>query len=208
VNDSRLAILAQLKKRGSLSVAELAAALGLTTVTIRYHLNALLAEGMVGEPARRTRPGPGRPEMAYSLTELADERLPRNFIELCGCLFDALAERVPPPQLDQAMRDAGRRLGLRLSPPPAPNFEPRLRHALAALDSRGYLPTLEQDPSGMRLVFTHCPYREVSLQHSSICRFDEALLETLLEAPVEVRARIADQQPACAFTFRVRLSAV
>jgi predicted ArsR family transcriptional regulator len=208
VSDSRLAILVELKKREPLSVAELAAALDLTTVTLRYHLDALVAEGLVAEPVRRPRAGPGRPEMAYSLTTLADERLPRNYGELCGCLFDALADRVSRPQLDLALRDAGRRLALQLALSPTPHFEARLRRALAVLEARGYLPALDQGAPDHRVIFAHCPYLEVSLETASVCRFDEALLETLLEARVEACARIADRQPACVFAVHPRPDSV
>ncbi len=203
-----MAILAELKRREPLSVAELAAALDLTTVTLRYHLDALVAQGLVAEPVRRPRAGPGRPEMAYSLTTLADERLPRNYTELCGCLFDALADHVPRGQVDQALRDAGRCLGLKLALSSTPHFEARLRRALAVLEARGYLPALEPGAPDHRVIFAHCPYLEVSLGTASICRFDEALLETLLEARVEACARIADRQPACVFTVHPRPDSV
>jgi predicted ArsR family transcriptional regulator len=208
VSDSRLAILVELKKRGPLSVAELATALDLTTVTLRYHLDALVAQGLIAEPVRRPRTGPGRPEMAYSLTTRADGRLPRNYRELCGFLFDALGDRVSRPQLDHALRDAGRRLALHLVLSPTPHFEARLRRALAVLEARGYLPALDPGGPDHRVIFAHCPYLEVSLETASICRFDEALLETLLEARVEACARIADRQPACVFAVRPRPDSV
>jgi predicted ArsR family transcriptional regulator len=203
-----MAILVELKRRGPLSVAELAAALDLTTVTLRYHLDALVGQGLVAEPVRRPRAGPGRPEMAYSLTIRADERLPRNYRELCGFLFDALADRVSRPQLDHALRDAGRRLALQLVLSPTPHFEARLRRALAVLEARGYLPALDPGAPDDRVIFAHCPYLEVSLETESICRFDEALLETLLEARVEACARIAERQPACVFAVRPRPDSV
>jgi len=63
-HDSRLRIIEILKRRNMASVGELSQALGLTPVTIRHHLDSLLADHIVSEPVPRRRPGPGRPEDA------------------------------------------------------------------------------------------------------------------------------------------------
>src|SRR3972149_7656445 len=103
-NDSRLRIVEILKRRRQASVTELSQALDLTPVTIRHHLDSLLADHIVSEPVPRRRPGPGRPEMVYGLTSRADEHTPRNYGELCGCLLRAVGDSAAGTQalLEQA----------------------------------------------------------------------------------------------------------
>ena len=89
-SDSRQRVIEVLKRRGEASVSELSQALGLTPVTIRHHLDALMEEGVVSPPAARRKAGPGRPEMVFSLTHRADVLTPRNYGELCACLLSTL----------------------------------------------------------------------------------------------------------------------
>jgi predicted ArsR family transcriptional regulator len=182
-----------------MSVGELSRALGLTTVTVRHHLDGLTREDLVAEPSRRPRRGPGRPELTYTLTPKAAESLPRNYHELCRCLMETLSEAISPEQAVDLISRAGRRLGERHSLGPGARMQRRIDHAQAFLESRGYYPDWE--PNAARLTLLHCPYREVAEGWPAVCRFDQALLEGLLSTRVEIARRIADNAPACTVTI-------
>src|SRR3990172_12773620 len=119
-HDSRLRIIETLKRCHQASVTELSQALGLTPVTIRHHLDSLLADRIISEPVPRRRPGPGRPEMVYGLTARADELTPRNFGELCGCLLGAVTGAGGGTQalIEQAGGAPGAAAAPRGGPPP------------------------------------------------------------------------------------------
>jgi predicted ArsR family transcriptional regulator len=193
--ESRKRILELLKRRGPLSANDLSRSLSLTTVTVRHHLEALIAGGLVGEPSPRSRAGPGRPELTYSITAKAEASLPRNDGELCACLMQALSQRLPPEQLRQVLQDAGRSLGSREGLGPEARPARRLTQAQAFLERRGYFP--EWDPGSSRLTLFHCPYLEIAQASREVCHFDRALLEALLSAPVEILTRIADDDHSC-----------
>ena len=178
-----------------MSVGELSHALGLTTVTIRHHLEGLMDDDLVAEPSRRPHRGPGRPELTYALTPKAVESLPRNYHELCSCLVEALSEEVTPEQASEVMRRAGRRLGERQVLGPQAPLQRRMQRANAFLESRGYFP--EWDSESARLSLMHCPYRELAEGWPIICQFDRALLEGLLSTRVEIVGRIVENEPAC-----------
>lgn len=171
--------------------------MGLTSVTIRHHLETLLVLGLVGEPTRRLKDGPGRPEMVYALTAKAAKRLPRNFGELCTHLVEALSTRLPRSRLDQILLEAGRRMGAQAGPESPARLEDRLDPAQSFLEARGYLSAWSQDEVGFRFTFANCPYMEVARERPAICRFDQGLLEALLNTRIELMGTIADARPVC-----------
>jgi predicted ArsR family transcriptional regulator len=203
VTDSRARILEFLKRNGSGSVAELSRGLGLTPVTIRHHLEALLGDDLVEEPVARRRPGPGRPEMAYRLTPAADPFLPRNYGELCACVVRTLQSE-PESMVGSALAAAGAALGRSQLGRPGLGRMTRPDVLLNILESRGYLPSWQTDNGSTRLVLSNCPYLEVAREAPGICQFDLALVQTVLGADVTLEASIAAHDPAC----RVRLPQV
>ena len=58
---TRESIVQILKKRGQATVDELSRELGLTSVTVRHHIEILRQEGVVDSPEPLRRSGPGRP---------------------------------------------------------------------------------------------------------------------------------------------------
>jgi len=178
-----------------MSVGELSRGLGLTTVTIRHHLEGLMDNEIVAEPSRRPHRGPGRPELTYALTPKAVESLPRNYHELCSCLVEALSEALTPEQVSEVMQRAGRRLGESQGLGPKARLQRRMQRANAFLESRGYYPEASSDSA--RLTLLHCPYREVAEGWPIVCQFDRALLEGLLATRVEIVGRIVENKPAC-----------
>lgn len=191
MSDSRQRIIEVLKRRGEASVTELSLAVGLTPVTIRHHLDALLEEGVVSEPAPRRKPGPGRPEMVYALTGLAESLTPRNYGELCACLLDALSDVALDS--DRLLAMAGEGL---------PNLSPRPQRsgvgsALGFLETRGYFPSVEHSDAGPAILLANCPYLEVARSHPQVCQFDIALLTRLVGAPVSVETSIALDDSFC-----------
>ena len=200
VADSRARILEFLKRHGSGSVADLSRGLGLTPVTIRHHLEALLADELVEAPVARRRPGPGRPEMAYRLTPAADPFLPRNYGELCACVVRTLQSE-PDSVVGSALGAAGAALGRSQLGRVGMGRMARRDVLLKTLESRGYLPSWQIDDDSPCLVLSNCPYLEVARESPGLCQFDLALVQTVLGTEVSLEASIAAHDPAC----RVRL---
>jgi DNA-binding HxlR family transcriptional regulator len=66
-----------LNREGSATIPALADEAELNVETVRHHLQALTAEGLVERQGTR-RSGPGRPEVVYSLTRAAETLFPRR----------------------------------------------------------------------------------------------------------------------------------
>ena len=190
--DSPQRILEYLKQSGHASVAQLSETLGLTSVTIRHHLEALRSDGLVAEPTARRKSGPGRPQMMYQITPAADALMPRNYGELCHCLLEAIPDsRIQ--DLELVLIQTGSELATAVASGSGP------RAAMEHLQQRGYFPSLKQQDSGLVLELANCPYLEVAKQSPELCQFDRALIEGLFGEKVEMRGRIVNQQPVCTF---------
>ncbi len=102
MNDTREQILRLIKARGQTTIAEMADALSISAVSVRHHLSTLQAEGLVR--SAEVRRGVGRPHLAYSLTEAAQERFPTKYLRLSDRLLDATESRLEPRQNGRAVR--------------------------------------------------------------------------------------------------------
>jgi predicted ArsR family transcriptional regulator len=196
---SRQRIIVQLKKSGEASVSDLSRELGLTSVTVRHHLQELRLEGLVDDPRPRRRRGPGRPEMTYRLFPEARVDLPRNYQELCVSLVERLSEKISNETLSDTLSVAGQSLGRASIEQTEASIASRTERVEAFLEERGYFPRWSQVGDGMRLHLANCPYREIAEQVPEMCSFDKALLAGLTGTNVRLEASIATGAPACCF---------
>jgi DeoR family suf operon transcriptional repressor len=195
---SRQRIIVQLKKSGGASVSDLSRALGLTSVTIRHHLQELRRDGVVDDPTPRRRKGPGRPEMAYRLIPGAVVDLPRNYAELSECLIQQLCDQVSTEALPDVLARAGESLG-RSSGALERQEGHRAEGAEAFLEARGYFPRWREGAEGLQLLLSNCPYREIAQHVPEMCCFDRALVAGLMGTNVRMETSIAGGAAACSF---------
>jgi predicted ArsR family transcriptional regulator len=195
---SRQRIIVQLKKSGEASVSDLSRELGLTSVTVRHHLQELRRDGIVDDPKPRRRRGPGRPEMAYCLTQEARVDLPRNYEELCASLVDQLSGEASTAVLERVLVGAGENLS-RSSVAWRGSGTSRVEWAEGFLAERGYFPRLRQASDGLRLHLANCPYHEIARHVPEMCSFDTALVAGLMGTNVKMEASIAEGAAACCF---------
>src|SRR3990172_7910013 len=99
MHSSRQRILDILKERGATTVEQLSQDLGLTTVTVRHHLDILRSEGLVGDPQIHHRATPGRPQYSYALTSRASEVFPTNYANLARQLLEEVKARASQDDL-------------------------------------------------------------------------------------------------------------
>ncbi|RLC67959.1 MAG: ArsR family transcriptional regulator, partial [Chloroflexi bacterium] len=100
---TRERILNILKERGQATVDDLSQELGLTTVTVRHHLDILQEEGLVAPPVARSRQSPGRPQYVYTLTREAGAFFPKRYAHLANQLLSEMRARFSPPEVEQMM---------------------------------------------------------------------------------------------------------
>lgn len=199
--DSRQRILEYLKRAGEASVAELSRALQLTPVTIRHHLEALQAERLLQPPEARRKTGPGRPEMVYRLSPVADQSMPRNYGELCACLLEQVQRGPAPRSAARMLAEMGERQGGEAGLHGEPGSGRRRASVQEYLERRGYFPAVERQEGRLTLTLANCPFLEAARETPELCLYDLGLMRALFGQPVRMGRRIVQQAPVCTFTL-------
>lgn len=186
---------------GALGVQELAERTGLHPNTVRFHLERLVAEGLVTRSAEE-RSEPGRPRLEFSAVPVPDPgRDRRNYQFLAEVLTGHLAGTAADPAA--TAREAGRVWGRYLVDRPRPfqrvPEETAMAQLLRILDEIGFAPAL--DPADRRRVLiAHCPFRELAGSHREVvCSIHLGLMGgalTEMGAPVTVERLIPFVEPS------------
>lgn len=158
-----------------------ATALGLALHNVTFHLDRLVAEGLLEVEYRRlsgrTGPGAGRPSKLYrrASREFAVSLPPRRY-DLVGDILAAAvtraAEGVP---LDQALHECARDEGLSLGQGVEGGDRPGSLPALAqVLRSQGFEPQVRDD----EVVLSNCPFDALAQKHTAlVCGLNQAFVQ-------------------------------
>jgi predicted ArsR family transcriptional regulator len=182
---------------------DVASAVELPRATAAFHLDRLVADGLLGvhyeRRSGRTGPGAGRPAKLYRRSEASVEvSLPERRYSLAGELLAAAvadAERSgerPRAALERRARARGRELGDAARASGAGGEEVVLR----ALETEGFEPRAE----GHEVVLANCPFHALAREHTElVCGMNLQLLEGLLEGVPDagLRARLRPEPGTC-----------
>lgn len=197
---TRKLILEYLKDHSQATVDELAEVLGLTSVTVRHHLDILRSEELVAEPVIRHRATPGRPQYTFALTEKAS---PKNYE---GLALKMLAEmKARAPQTINVIFEGVAESFSAEAPQPRPGESLifRLDRAVEFLNQRGYVARWEATSEGYVLHTDNCPYEALSPNHPELCAMDRTLVSNLLGVNAQCLGRLAEGAESCAYLIRV-----
>ncbi len=191
---TRERILAYLEENRTATVVALSHAWGLTRADIRYHMNQLIAEGLV-ERATAVRttatgtaksPPRGRPTVAYRLTARST---PDNFARLSHALLELMLDSVDESEREDMLRKIATKLADGV-PPSARITSARFNQAVEMLNQQSYRARWEASPAGPRFLLRACPYAALLDHHPALCQMDQHLLETLTGLPLRQSARV------------------
>jgi predicted ArsR family transcriptional regulator len=200
---TRLALLRLLKMHGPRTAGELAAALGVSAVAVRKHLDALEREGalaveLVHQPL-------GRPAYRYSLTACADGYFPQGHRDLLRGMLAAL-DRADSTAVERLLDACSAELRGRYIARLAGKSLPEQVAELARLrEEEGYLTSVEREGDTLILREYHCPIRDVAECYPAVCRCEQELFRELLGSQIEFVASLREGAPAC--VYRIPLTA-
>lgn len=176
-----------------------AAATGLPRHAAKFHLDKLVADGLLDTEYRRLTgrrgPGAGRPTKLYrrSTRQVAVTLPPRHY-DLAGQILataveDAARDGTPVLQaVQRAAIDVGHRLGAAQPPrdqgsgaaldAAAALHDAALDVVAAVLDAHGYEPRVQGD----RMVLANCPFHALAREHTAlVCSMNLHLITALLD---------------------------
>lgn len=186
----------QLLRRSAQTVNDLATKLDLTDNAVRLHLSALERDGLVEQQAVR-RETAGKPAYVYRTTPAAESLFQKPYDRVLAELLSVLSSRHAAEELDELVREVGRRLGAR-SALSSGDLRARAAHAAAVLNDLGGLVEVQENGEELRLQGYSCPLGALTHEHPETCRLAEALVSELMQTPV-VETCERGARPRCAF---------
>ena len=188
VKPRRQAVLEALRASDNpLGITELAERLGIHPNTVRFHLDALVAQGLVDrrleEPSGR-----GRPRTVYTPHPGMDRGGQRQYQLLAKILLGQLSTS---PDAGAAAEAAGRSWGGYLVEDVPPSHQPGVAEATQRLSAMmtdlGFAPEPDSESAG-RIRLRHCPFLELAEEYSStLCPLHLGLMQgalTEIHAPI------------------------
>lgn len=199
---TREIILHSIKQTPQSTVEDLAELADISPVTVRHHLNSLLAEGVI--EATSIRHKVGRPYFVYSLSPRGQELFPKRFVQLTSRLLDELKGRLPEEAIEQIFEGVVETvLEERRGQFEHLSLEERLDYLTELLSEEGFLSTWEPTTDGYRLVEYSCPYLSIGSTHTEVCNFDRTLINSVLQLEVHQESCILHGANLCQYNIRI-----
>lgn len=190
-----------LNSTAGLSIDEMAAKLEISRNAVKQHLVVLEKQQLVKEAALNNTGG--RPARSYALTEQGVNRFPKQYAWFCNLLLNDLAAELSSEALEKMMWN----MGVKLADSLAPQFshktsDQKLAALIELMQSLGYHAELAQGEGQASIQAVNCVYHDLAQQHPELCHFDQALISTLLQQPVEQTACMAKNDCSCRFKLK------
>jgi predicted ArsR family transcriptional regulator len=171
-----------------MTIAAIAERLGVHPNTVRFHLDALVADGRA-EAVAPDQKRPGRPPLRYRATAGMDPGGTRQYRVLAEILTLGLAG---DRDASAKAREAGRAWAQRVTAPT--RTRPGVRASIAKLtellDGLGFAPQPASSGGQPRISLRHCPFLELARERTAVvCPIHLGLMQGALStwnAPVEV----------------------
>ena len=195
---SDVALLDLLRKHGSLSVAQLKAAMQVTATAVRQRLVRLLARGDIERHAERM--SRGRPLHRYALTEKGRRRAGSNFADLARALWQEIRE-IKDPEVRRGLlqRISGRLATLYAGQICGSSLEERME-ALAGVFRERQIPFEVERKLDLPILHARaCPYPELAEQDRTVCSMERMMFSELLGENVRLSNCRLDGHTCCTF---------
>ncbi len=198
MTDTRQDILNYLREKGAADVNELAETLGLSPVTIHYHINVLQRDGLL--ETRAVRQGVGRPRNVFTLRDSAFEKFPQSYHRLSDRLLEILKSRMTEADIQALFEHIGEEIAtehaMTLQGKP---LEQKIEILVDLLGEEGFMSRLEKVGADFVLTQVNCPYQYVATRHPEVCELDLQLMNTALGTKVSRGACVANGDAVCTF---------
>jgi DeoR family suf operon transcriptional repressor len=196
---SHRALCDAMKHRGRATVRELAADLALNVETIREHLRTLTQRELIRRDGTVQR-GPGRPEIAYVLTPVAESLFPNRG----GAIQRDLGGDLGATGQQKLLRDffdayVGARRDAAMARVANLSGRRRLKEVARIFEEMGFMPVLDGPRAAPRLKLCHCPMRDLVHATDIPCRAEIGLLTDLLGTRPTRDGYIPDGDDSCSY---------
>lgn len=195
---TRAQIVEQLVHAGPATTADLAEAMGITTVATRKHLAVLSDEAIVTcDTVRQDR---GRPARRWRLTDKGRRLLPQRNADVATELFEFITSEHGREGIRDYLRWRMDRQTQSLGDAVTADEVPgKLEQLAEALSDAGFDASVRPDGDGYTLQQDHCTIYEVAKEHPELCTYEAAAFSRVLGTDVTLSRRqtLAGGHDAC-----------
>jgi|SRR5712692_2668451 len=203
MDGSRFEILRLINERPNRTVNDIAESLGLAPISVRYHLNLLERDGLIG--VKKVRGAVGRPFNTYAITNVGREQLPHSYDLLAERMLNEIKQFATPHQIEIMFRGMAEAITAdRPRQLEGHSVQEKIDGLVELLGAEGFLTHWEQANGDILLKEYNCPYQHVRQNHPEICQLDKQIISSIMQAPVELDTCIADGADCC--TYHVKNS--
>jgi len=197
---TREVILHTIKSSAESTIETLAEAADVSPVTVRHHINSLLADNLIEATAVRRKVG--RPYYTYSLSPDGQELFPKRYVRLTSRILDELKSRLPEEMVAEIFKGVVQGIiAEHTGEFESLSMEARLDYLVDMLGEEGFLSSWEKTADGYKLVEYSCPYISVGHKHSEVCTFDRELMLTVLQTPIQQHSCMLEGANCCEFSL-------
>jgi predicted ArsR family transcriptional regulator len=195
------ALLDVIRRGGPLTVAEMAANLGVTATAIRNRLTRLLGARLVERQSEHQ--DRGRPKHTYRVSVEAQKRLGQNYADLALVLWDEMMSTVADRKLRRLLftRVTDRLAEIYRSHVNGQEWEGRLVQLTNLLHDRGIEAEVATEAGGaIPILRQHsCPYYELAEADPAICALERKMFEKVLGRSLRLSQCRLDGDRFCDF---------
>ncbi|MEN4013369.1 MAG: winged helix-turn-helix transcriptional regulator [Chloroflexota bacterium] len=166
------------------TINDLAESVGINAISVRHHLNSMLADGLV--QSEEERHGVGRPRLVYFLTERGLEKFPTRYFRLANRILGRLKETLPSSAVEDIFANMARDLAEEHARSiQHMNIEEKLNFLKNLLKEEGFIIEWEKSGDSYKIHEITCPYFHVTQAHPEVCFVDQTLISTVLALPAQ-----------------------
>ncbi len=198
MTSTREKILQTLLKHPRSTINDLAEVVGINSISVRHHLNGMLADNLV--TAEEERHGVGRPRLVYFLTETGIERFPTRYFRLANLILCQLKATLPRETVKTIFTDIAKELAedhRRFTQ--EMNVEQKLNYLKDLLAEEGFIIEWKRDGDNYTIHEITCPYFHVTQEHPEVCMVDQTLISTMMATTAHKGNCVLNGDSHCTF---------
>jgi predicted ArsR family transcriptional regulator len=195
-------IVAELRRLGSASAADLAHTFELSPNAVRQQLVVLERDGLVVEhPVRR---GPTKPTLEFSLTKDADALFPQRYDRLLSSVLHEVREQFGDSGIRKIFDSISQRAVSRAKRAvTAERSEERMAQFTEMLQRDGVVAEYSLIDGGYALHEHNCPYSAVAKEHPEMCQVVHHMIDETIGGTMQQTESLATGGKECRFELKV-----
>lgn len=187
-----------LSSKSGLSIDAMAEKLSISRNAVQQHLTGLESQSLISATFMNSTGG--RPARIYVLTEKGINHFTKQYAWFCNLVLEELRQEMGSEGFSAFMQRLGRKVADSLAGQFAGQDSAQKAQTLTIiLHKLGYQAEIEQQGNQVTITAINCVFHDLAQQHTELCEFDQTLIRSLLDKPVEQIECMAKQGCACRF---------